>query len=336
MVKAVRSKILSCIIVFLASLFISKAQNLVQNYSFENYYSCPTTDNSIGYIEHWGGGYPVYFSKFCTAIPDGGCPKNAVGYQYPHSGNAYMGIYTFFAKGNPDSNTRDYLQDSLLSALKPGIKYYVTFYVSLADSMKYACNNIGAFFSDSSLVYPFTRTVKPTIMPQVENDTANHLIDKINWMKVSGNFVAKGGEKFITIGNFLDDSHSDSIFVNSLAHSENIWVEAYYYVDDVIVSTDSNYADSLFPTAVQNISKPKTVVDVFPNPSNGVFTLEQSAEKQSEVIEVYNVLGEKIYYSSFSAPRITLNLTGQPSGIYLYRITSEKGEAIGSGKLFIQ
>jgi len=247
-----------------------------------------------------------------------------------------MGIYTYIKPPNPDTNTRDYLQDTLLSTLNAGTKYYVTFYVSLSDSMKYACNNIGAFFSDSAFAYPFTRTVKPTIIPQVENDTTNHLTDKINWMKVSGSFVAKGGEKFMVIGNFKDDRHSDTIFVNSLAHSENIWTAAYYFIDDVIVTTDSNYADSLYPTGINNINAIIEKAEVFPNPSKGVFTLEQSAEKQSEVIEVYNVLGEKIYSSSFSAPRTTLNLTGQPSGIYLYRITSEKGEAIATGKLILQ
>ena|GEM_PF-4501606 len=48
-------KVLVIILLFMAFIFQLKSQNLVQNYSFENYYTCPTTDNSIGYIEHWGG-----------------------------------------------------------------------------------------------------------------------------------------------------------------------------------------------------------------------------------------------------------------------------------------
>ncbi len=90
------------------------------------------------------------------------------------------------------------------------------------------------------------------------------------------------------------------------------------------------------PTSVNTISPPINSVQVYPNPGNGVFIIEQSAEKQSGVIEVYNILGEKIHQHSFSALLTTLDLSGQPSGIYFYRITSEKGEAINSGKLIIE
>lgn len=86
---------------------------------------------------------------------------------------------------------------------------------------------------------------------------------------------------------------------------------------------------------VQTVQGVDASVKVYPNPSHGVFTIEQRAEKESEEIEVYNMLGERIYSSGFLIPnsQFLINLTGNPTGIYLYRVISENGELIGTGKL---
>jgi hypothetical protein len=55
-------------------------------------------------------------------------------------------------------------------------------------------------------------------------------------------------------------------------------------------------------------------------------------------IEVYNMLGQRIANSQWPSANslMQIDISNEPSGIYLYRITSEKGEALGSGKLIIQ
>ena len=345
-----QSKIYLMLVLFIASCFKLSSQNLAPNYSFEDTTMCPAIYAEFGgYVTKWAGGFPAYFSPYCSDSPAGGMPKNDIGYQYPHSGHAYAGIYTFIDSAYDSfyANLRDYLQDSLISPLKAGIKYYVTFYVNLADSEKYACNSIGAYFSDSALAYHPSRRVKSFLTPQIENDTANHLTDKINWMKVSGSFIAAGGEKYIIIGNFKDDAHSDTVFVNSPAHKENIWTNAYYFIDDVIVTTDSNYADSLFPTSVQNLNRPIEYIRVFPNPSNGMFTIAVESEKLKveSTVEVYNMLGQKVYAAPLNPPirgtsSTTISLPNGEgrggAGIYLYRITSPDRELVSQGKLVIE
>jgi len=100
-----------------------------------------------------------------------------------------------------------------------------------------------------------------------------------------------------------------------------------------------NYVAQLqlgFPGGINEVSPSNNDVTVYPNPSNGIFTIEQSAEKQSGVIEVYNVLGEKVFKSSFSAPRFTLNLSGQPNGVYIYKVVDKSGTIIGTGKLVVE
>jgi hypothetical protein len=293
----------------------------------------------------WAGISPDYFSPYCSDSPDGGMPQNVVGYQYPHSGHAYSGITTFANAGKDTSsstyseyhNLRDYVQDSLSKPLLVGIRYYVTFYVSLADSVLYACNNIGAYFSDSSLNYN-SRTVLSYHTPQVTNDTVNHLTDKVYWMKISGSFVAKGGEQYVVIGNFIDDSKVDTIFVNSLASHVNYndWSFSYYYIDDIIITADSNYADSLFQS-VPTITTPQQQVIVYPNPSKGVFNFQSEIRNTTVSIEVYNTLGQEVYNSlSIEKSTFSIDISSQPQGVYLYRLLTKQGELIQNGKLIIE
>jgi hypothetical protein len=91
------------------------------------------------------------------------------------------------------------------------------------------------------------------------------------------------------------------------------------------------------PNGINEIEHAIGTINVYPNPSNGVFTFQANSGQliADSKIEIYNVLGEEIYKNTFSALHSTLsvNISGQPSGIYLYRIISEKGEAIATGKL---
>jgi len=80
-----------------------------------------------------------------------------------------------------------------------------------------------------------------------------------------------------------------------------------------------------------------TAVNVFPNPSTGLFTLNIKGVNEKTTVHVYNMLGEEVYAETLRQAQgdNTIDLTNQPAGIYLYRITSEKGELVGSGKLVI-
>ncbi len=74
---------------------------------------------------------------------------------------------------------------------------------------------------------------------------------------------------------------------------------------------------------------------VYPNPSNGVFTISMKNEElRMKNIEVYNVLGEKVF-AKFLIPnsQFLINISSHPNGIYLYRVVSQSGELVGEGKL---
>lgn len=89
---------------------------------------------------------------------------------------------------------------------------------------------------------------------------------------------------------------------------------------------------------VDNINVPKELLNVYPNPSSGLFNLQvKSGEPKPKSLEVYNVLGEKVYSSQLSTltSQFTIDLSNQPAGVYLY-ILANNVEIIGEGKLIIQ
>jgi hypothetical protein len=313
-------------------------QNLVLNSGFEQAISgCGGFNSgcSGSTITSWNsptGGTPDWFDT-CNGGPPFTLyvPQNYAGYQYPHSGNAYAGI-------SPDNQNayREYITGQFSSPLKGGTKYYVTFYVSLADSQWYASGAMGAYLSvtppceaDSINVLPYT--------PQIENPLTNILTDKMHWVPISGEYTALGGEQYITIGDFYSDSLSHFTYVGG---GGSIWwvppyKVTYYYVDDVIVSADSNYADSI--SSVKQLQVESEKWKVFPNPGKGIFTFQSAGISRQSVVEVYNVMGEKIYSNELStSSQFSIDLRNEPQGIYLYRIVSDIGQPIASGKLIIQ
>jgi len=97
---------------------------------------------------------------------------------------------------------------------------------------------------------------------------------------------------------------------------------------------------TIVPTGINKITGESEKVNVYPNPSNGIFTVAFSHAElvsASQTIEVYNVLGEKVY-SQFNIqnPTFNINLSSQPGGVYLYRVIANSGELIGEGKVIIQ
>ncbi len=222
--------------VLLSSLGL--CQNLVPNYSFENYSACPP--GSIVLAVPWKGGATsslnAEYGNSCSPSICCGVPTNiyGYGYQYARTGNAYIGMYFRFEKNR---NFRNYIQVKLIDSLKSGNCYYVEFFVNLYNVASFSVNNIGLLISDTFVVQQFSTPINAN--PQIVS-YGNPVIpiDTLNWRKVAGIFVAKGGEQYITIGNFKDDANTDTIPTN---FPIGIRYGA-YYVDDVSVYSLADYS----------------------------------------------------------------------------------------------
>ncbi len=101
---------------------------------------------------------------------------------------------------------------------------------------------------------------------------------------------------------------------------------------------DSVCVDIAGPAGVDNISSNTEAVTIYPNPNNGNFQLKMANGLQiaNSQIEIYNMLGEKVYTKNVNAANTQVELANKPNGIYMYRILSETGTLISEGKFVIQ
>jgi len=102
-----------------------------------------------------------------------------------------------------------------------------------------------------------------------------------------------------------------------------------------------SFKDTTIINSINEIAASKGAINVYPNPNNGSFTLSLSNTNEKCNVEIYNVLGEKVYFATLNPPaggkdNNLINLTGQPSGVYFYRVISESGILIGEGKVIIE
>ncbi len=197
--------------------------NLVPNPSFEDIDTCDRYQLMIP-VQHW------FDATGCSADYYNDCdrvfPFTAFGNQFANTGDAYVGFYTFV---DTVAEGREYISVRLKDSLKQGRQYVVSFYCLAADFVTFAHGGVGVLFTDTAIVGTACSTYSDT--PQVFRKTV--LSDTTNWTLVQDTMTARGGELFITIGNFFVDSVLDTIRTYPpLPYNFNI---GYYYVDDVSV-----------------------------------------------------------------------------------------------------
>ncbi len=74
---------------------------------------------------------------------------------------------------------------------------------------------------------------------------------------------------------------------------------------------------------------------VYPNPSNGIFTIETETIKGSGDIYIYNIMGDVLYKSTIKNQKTDVDFSNQSKGIYFYKFISED-KSISTGKIIIQ
>ncbi len=301
-------------LIFLFALKICFAQtNLVPNPGFEEHSSCPNDMWQISLANHWQNAtlcLSEYFNSCGTNWVS--VPSNASGFEFAHNGLAYAGVYGFY---NTVNYGQGYIQTQLIDTLKSNIKYYIEFFISLADSLSLATTHMGAFLSDSSIFVSTYNTLPLT--PQIISSTIEQVTTKNGWSKISGYFTAHGGEKYITIGNFNPDTIADTVFV-SQAH----WYPgAYYYIDDVFVGTDTT-------VSVAENQKELSYFNVYPNPSKEKLFVEYrfaDLKNEKHTIDLFTIDGKLMQTLTVNKNMgtVTLDVKDLPSGNYFISLGSK-------------
>ncbi len=103
--------------------------------------------------------------------------------------------------------------------------------------------------------------------------------------------------------------------------------------------TDKNgCTDSICFSVVTGVKDVRglATINIYPNPNNGVFTIESTIVNGQSSVEVYTVLGEQVLIHNLIGTTNEINLSKQPSGIYLYKIHCLSGDIVSLGKFVIQ
>ena len=200
------------------------------NPSFEDTLNCPEGFENISSAAGWysASQTPDYFNpcandNFYTV----GAPDNIFGYQGALDGNAYAGISIF---SKQYSWAKECIGTELTQNLNIGTEYYVSAYISLADSNSFDCaaNKFGFKFSTTKYDAFAFNPVPIDNFAHIHSD--NVISNKLEWTKISGSFIADSSYLYLSIGSFYDSTNMDTM--NCINFS-------YYYVDYVCVSTDS-------------------------------------------------------------------------------------------------
>lgn len=279
------------------------------NPSFEENSQCPGSFGEIENAIFWvnpTSATPDYFN-ICSTTPDCQIPINFYGNQTPHTGEAYAGIALYYDP-NIIQNYREYIQVSLIQELEQSKYYCFSFYYSYAGKKTFGItDNIEVFISTNS---PSNFTGWPpeplqNIIPQLKTDIA--IDDTTNWILFSALYQSQGGEKYITIGNFKNDSQTN-IFPSTANLGDYILI----YVDDVsLIECDTTLA-----IKIPNVFTPNG------DQLNENFVIENLPANCN--LTIYSRWGNVVY----SNPNYGNNWDGEmnSSGVYYYVLSLPSGE----------
>lgn len=310
-------KLLITILILACITQFAFAQNLVPNPSFEQYDTCPTSTNQVKYATGWS--IDINSSDYFNSCANSGSvvdvPNTSLGYQCPANGNAFCGFHAFKGILPALAQYREYFGRALSSPLNIGEKYYISFKISLADESYCAVNKVGIKFTNIN--YGDT-TLLPVPIPVMNNNASFYtniiISDTSGWTTISGTFIADSSYQYVIIGNFFDNSHTDTCLFHG-----NICYNSYYFIDDICVSTDS--LTCVIPNEINacntgiNTELLFENIELFPNPAIEKITINQN-KIQKAMIRIYNSYGKCLFENKYMATTFEIELTYYPSGIY--------------------
>ena len=292
----------------------SKAQNLIQNGSFESYTNIDCTYGGFinnypphnNVVDDWFGlSSPDYFNTVCpSSTTVYNAFSNGFGNISPHGGNAYCGFLTYLKGGE----IKEYIYHQLSQPLQAGKIYCLNFFVSRVDRAHYSVANIGAYFSNT--VSTLFNGIYVNKTPQIINQNG-FITDTISWTEIQGCFTAIGGEQYITIGKF-NTTGTDTLNSgtnNPIPFNPDF---SYYYIDDITLIDQST-------VGVNKLGNGATI-NVFPNPANDIVNFQFSDVNSKRKIVLYNTIGEVILTEDATTQNSSLKTHNLQSGVYFYTI----------------
>lgn len=208
--------------------------NLVPNPGFEEYEDRLRRDGQFDLTTSWFNPTPQISDLFASEIKSRyvAVPDNKFGTQEPFEGGNYAGVVMYSFRNRVP---RTYISVELKSRLKKNGLYCVRYRASLAERSMHAVNNLGAHLSSSK---PSLKSaISMELSDAVLSDKNEIVTDTEGWWQYCTRINAKGGERYLTLGNFMPDSRTNTreVPLADRYAEEGAEPMAYYYIDDVEV-----------------------------------------------------------------------------------------------------
>ena len=272
----------------------------------------------------------------------GGLDENGVIFSYNYNTNNYTELYSF-GGGNDGENpggTLIQVQDSLLYGTTDdgGSTGRGTFFdfntTTNTDTVLYD------FIVDSMGGFPYGNVIQATngllyglttASTMFDYNISTHKFRKIYDFKFASGNEPRGSLIQASDGLLYGLASNGGAFTDGVLFSYNISDST--YTDIIDFNGYDGYApdgtlleyDPSTGAGVKQLTAENGQWSIYPNPNNGEFTLQLNGNQNGNTVEIYNVLGEMVYQSVLSNLQHTINLTGEPEGMYVVQLKGRSG-----------
>lgn len=224
---------------FLLLLTVSfgHAQNLIPDGGFEKTTKALKSKNkkSVEQTASWFSANSAYFDLLKST-------ETSNEHSFGKLENRFAGIVLFDAN---NSNFRTYVAVKLKRCLKQDEELCLWIAVKASAHSSYFTDELGIALTQDALSSKTQTHID--FIPQLKSQRYLAISDTLlNGKKLEFRYKAKGGEQFMTIGNFRNDAHTPLLPSNSLHFPK----QAYLYIDDVYLGNCDFSVENLTPEPV--------------------------------------------------------------------------------------
>jgi len=264
---------------------------------------------------------------FVNQNPVGTLQKSIIDLPIINNPFSMSSITTFdTATANTQGNGNGIIEPNETAQLTPFIKNETIHYFNTIN---------GHLFSKFPQCAIWTNVALPDGTGAVNNNYSYGIMDPAQVNQPTGPFVFTDSFKVdynIPLTLALNGSLKTYTDENNYIYKNYSNILYNFGIDFTVDSTFSLPPDSLLqvaPDSSANAIIPVTpssssLYSLFPNPNNGEFSLitNRKAVMENAVVEIYNLLGTRIYNRTIQDSTINITISDQPSGVYFLTVTA--------------
>jgi hypothetical protein len=181
-------------------------------------------------------------------------------------------------------------------------------------------NKIGIKFS----TIKYEAQQNPLFADNVSSGYIDSIVtDTTNWLPFQFSFIADSSYQYLYLGNFFDGLNTDSASTTNATFNQG----AYYFVDDLCLSTDSNYCETIL--SVRNYEEyPFTI---YPNPATNELFFKNI--KRAQTINIFDLIGKELLSYILEKDETSIDISNLPAGDYFVKVNNSNFKSILFKKL---